>query len=108
MTFDFAFIVRFFLVALAVYRLAWMLAREDGPFNIFERVRCWLGKRAGAGKGLGWTIAELFNCVHCLGFWLAFLCAPTIIRPSAVTDIILLVLAIAGLQSYLARQNEDE
>jgi len=107
MTFDFAFIVRFFMAALAVYRLAWMFTREDGPFALFDKFRMWLGKHATEGKGLGWTLAELFNCPHCLGLWLAFLLSPAVLWPSKGIDIVLVILAVAGLQSFMTGRNDE-
>lgn len=107
MIFDLAFVVRFFLAALAVYRLAWMFTREDGPFAAFDRLRTQLGKRVGTGKGLGWTLAELFNCPHCIGLWLAILAAPAVLCPSRGTDIILVILAVAGAQSLMTGRSDE-
>jgi hypothetical protein len=113
MTLDAPFFTRFLLAALAVYRVAWIITREDGPFGVFEGFRLWLGKRAAAekdqhdGRSLSWTIAELFNCPHCLGVWLALLIFPAVVWPSITTDCILLVLAIAGLQSFLTGRGEE-
>jgi hypothetical protein len=100
---------RCLLVALSVYRLAWMFTKEDGPFNVFERVRCWLGKQAAQKqeRRLAWTLAELFNCPHCLGLWLAILAAPAILWPSRGTDIILVILAVAGLQSFMTGRSDE-
>jgi len=106
MIIDAAFVVRFFMAALAIYRLAWMFTREDGPFAIFDRFRIWLGKHATSNKGLGWTLAELFNCAHCLGLWLAILASPSILWPSRGMDIVLVILAIAGLQSFMTGRND--
>jgi Protein of unknown function (DUF1360). len=113
MTFDSAFVIRFLLAAFAVYRLAYMITLEDGPFGVFESVRLWFGKTAAnhepqhGGRSLDWTMAELFNCPHCIGVWLAILCAPAVIWPSIVTDIILIILALAGLQSYLTGRGDE-
>jgi len=106
MIIDAAFIVRFFMAALAIYRLAWMFTREDGPFAIFDRFRIWLGKHATSNKGLGWTLAELFNCPHCFGVWLAILFLPAILFPSQPVDAILIILAIAGLQSFMTGRSD--
>jgi len=107
MIFDTAFIVRFFLAALAIYRLAWMLTKEDGPFMLFDKFRKWLGKRVTKDMGLGWTLAELFNCPHCLGLWLAILLSPAILWPSRGMDIVLVILAVAGLQSFMTGRNDE-
>lgn len=103
------FIVRFLLAALALYRVAYF-TREDGPFSIFERVRLWLGKQAAksSSHGLSWTLAEVANCPHCVGVWLALIFAPAVIWPNSISDGIIIILALAGLQSYLTRRNEDE
>lgn len=110
MKLDAVFVIRFLLAALAVYRLAWMLTREDGPFGLFAKVRAILGRKASKAKhgGWAWTLAEVANCPHCLGIWLAILFAPAVIWPSVVTDVILLILALAGLHSYLTGRTEDE
>jgi hypothetical protein len=110
MTLGAAFVIRFILAALAVYRVA-MFTREDGPFNVFANVRAYLGRQVreiegGAVHNVNWTLAEISNCPHCIGVWLALLFAPAVIWPSFVTDVILLFLAIAGLQSYLTGREE--
>lgn len=53
---------RFLLAALATWRLAFLLTREDGPWRIFGRFRQSLG------TGL---LGGLFGCVKCLGMWVA-------------------------------------
>lgn len=56
--------------ALAVYRLAHMLALETGPLALFERGRAWASDR--------WRIAwvmEGVQCPLCLSFWLGLLAA---------------------------------
>lgn len=53
----------FVLAVLATYRLAHMIAREDGPFDIFARMREKVGQGNWFGRGLA--------CVLCLSFWLA-------------------------------------
>jgi hypothetical protein len=103
-----AFAIRFILAALAVYRLAYMIAMEDGPFALFSRFRMWLGRNA-ADKpehGIAWTLAELFNCAHCVGIWLAAIAA-LIFFPIKGFDFILIWLALAGLQSYLTGRGEE-
>lgn len=111
MTLDISFLLRFILATLAVYRVA-MFTREDGPFYLFSSFRELLGKRAAKDKfkgrrwGITWMLAELTNCPHCAGVWLSFLVLPSVIWPSAVTDGILICIAIAGLQSFLTGRGE--
>jgi hypothetical protein len=47
---------------LATWRLAHLLAREDGPFDVVVRLRVWAGDRA---------LGRLMDCPHCLGLWIA-------------------------------------
>ena len=53
----------FVLAVLATYRVAHMIAREDGPFDAFAWVREKLGQESWYGRGM--------NCVLCISFWLA-------------------------------------
>ena len=54
--------VRFMLSALAVYRVSFLVAREDGPWDLFRRLRL-AAKDTGAGR--------LVACVTCLSIWVA-------------------------------------
>ncbi len=58
--------------ALAVYRAAYALAREDGPFDLFSWWREFLGQRNWIGRG--------FHCPMCLSFWGALLAALLLVR----------------------------
>ena len=53
---------RFVLAALAVWRLAFLVAREEGPWRVVARVR------AAVGRG---PLAGGLSCVKCVGLWLA-------------------------------------
>jgi hypothetical protein len=53
----------FVLAVLATYRIAHMIAREDGPFDVFARLRGAVGQEHWYGRGL--------HCVLCLSFWIA-------------------------------------
>jgi hypothetical protein len=54
--------LRFLLAALATWRLAFLLAREDGPWRIFARLRQRLEGRFGG---------ESVACVKCIGMWIS-------------------------------------
>jgi hypothetical protein len=58
--------VRFALSALAVYRVAFLVAREDGPWDIFRRLRI-SAKDSLAGR--------LVTCFNCLSVWISLPCA---------------------------------
>jgi hypothetical protein len=111
MKFDTAFVVRFLLAALAVYRVA-MFAHpdEDGAFAIFHRIRVWTGKLASTRPegGWAWTLAGIANCPHCAGVWFAIIFAPAVIWHTVYTDVIILVLALAGLQSFMTGRSNVE
>ena len=54
----------FLIAALAVYRVARMMALEDGPFEMFAELRGMVF----AKFGNGW-VNDGFNCPLCLSFW---------------------------------------
>ena len=62
MVFDGGGFFRFLIAALATWRLAFLLARERGPWGIFVRLRH--SARAGIAGGL-------LKCVKCVGIWVA-------------------------------------
>lgn len=53
---------RFAVAVLATWRVAHLVAREDGPFDLIVRVRA----RAGAGP-----LGRLMDCPYCLSLWIA-------------------------------------
>lgn len=53
----------FFICSLVVWRLAHLLSKEDGPFNIIYTIR----KKAGAG-----FFGSLLDCFYCTSVWIAF------------------------------------
>ena len=77
--------MRWLLSILAVYRGAWLLAMERGPFDLAMRLRSIIADRYGDQHWL----AEGFNCPLCISFWLAFLVR---FAPSWIGD----ALGIAG------------
>jgi len=87
------------LAALAVYRLARLIALEEGPFGVFTAVRGALDsdQRTWVGRGI--------NCPFCIGFWLAW-GAALWIAPIGV-EWAIVSLAVAGLQTWL-QSNEGE
>lgn len=74
----------FLLSALATWRLAHMLVREDGPWSVFARVRYAVGIRkvvVSVDSGMeavtttSNTVAEGLTCVWCVSVWTAVLFA---------------------------------
>ena len=56
---DGRFIWCFTLCALAIWRVAHLVARENGPWNLIVRLRC------GLGSG---PLGRLMDCFSCLSF----------------------------------------
>ena len=57
----------FIVLTLAVYRVAHLITREDGPLDLFAKLRGWLDphQQTWIGRGL--------NCILCVSFWLGLL-----------------------------------
>lgn len=95
-------IVRWLLAALSCYRLAQLVALDDGPGDVLLHLR----ERAGAyqygsdGRPAR-SIGRLVACPFCLGMWAALPCAALALWPSAVGDAILAVFGIAGAQAAI-------
>lgn len=73
------------IVGLAAWRLAWMLVKEDGPAEMFKRLRTRT------------SLWGLLKCVHCLSFWLAIV--GFLIYPYAPN--VVQIAAIAGVASVI-------
>jgi hypothetical protein len=82
----------FAIGALATWRVAHLVAREDGPADIVFRLRL------AAGQGL---LAQAMDCFHCVALWAA---APLalIVADSAATWLVAW-LALAGVASLAER-----
>lgn len=112
--FDFAFCVKFALVALAVFRVAQMLVFDDGPADLFLRLRVWTGRYdrdedgnpyAGVGR-LRSGFGAMLECPYCVGVWLAFagMCVLLFVDGMGLGVLVwafVLVLALAGAQGAL-------
>ena len=94
------------ILAFAVFRVSWMFAREDGPFGVFavvrEKMRMGITNREPGKFGdFNWTLSELLNCPLCLGIWISVLALIAVTIPGIALRIIILLLAISGMQSFL-------
>lgn len=81
-----------FLVAiLAAYRLAHMIAREEGPFSVFANIRGRLDPNQATWLGRG------ISCAACVSVWTSLLMVLAILYlPAAVMIPIAFWLAVAG------------
>jgi hypothetical protein len=83
---------RFVLGALATWRVAHLLAREDGPWDIVARLRAAIGE-GGLGRAL--------DCFHCLSLWVAAPVAFAVASDPA--GWVLAWLALSGAASIIER-----
>lgn len=89
----------FLMLALATWRVAVFLVREDGPFQIARRIRERAGIRHDEDTGEPniipeTTLAQALSCVWCTSFWTAIIL--TSLWLSAWGAVVVLVLAMAG------------
>lgn len=81
----------FLLSVLAVYRVAHMVAAEEGPWRVFERLR--------DAAGEGW-VGHGVRCVLCMSFWLSVIPALGVAEYGAlwhtIGSVMLYTLGIAG------------
>ena len=54
------------VVSLAAYRLAVLFVRDEGPIEIFQRLRRWAGVYRVDKRP---ELARLLSCVSCTGIW---------------------------------------
>jgi hypothetical protein len=83
---------RFVLGALATWRVAHLLAEEDGPADLVVRLRTRLGSR---------PLGELMDCFYCLSVWVAAPASLTVARRRR--DLPLAWLALSGAACLLER-----
>ncbi len=86
----------FLLTLLAIYRLAYLVAIERGPFDLAQRLRTAVYQRYGAAS---WQFAGV-TCPLCISFWFAFLVR---VAPAWLIEI----LGLAGGVLVLHRWLED-
>ncbi len=53
----------FGIAVLAVYRISYFIALEDGPFDWSSKFRNKIGQKTWVGRG--------FHCVLCISFWVS-------------------------------------
>jgi hypothetical protein len=84
------------LASLATWRLTHLFAKEDGPADMFFRLRRWVGNG---------FFGQVLDCFYCLSLWVA---APiAIVLSSTLIDFILLWLALSGAACLLERSGQE-
>lgn len=86
---------RFILAVLATWRVAHLVAFEDGPGEVLALVR----RRAPAGIG------RMLDCIYCLSLWVSAPAALWITRDPV--DWFVTTLAISGAACVLERLGEE-
>ena len=81
--FEYETLMRLIFAVLTIYRLARMIASDDGPLFLFKRLRYWAKDRAyyealTTGQVIDdrhfskWhNLAEGLSCPYCIGVWLS-------------------------------------
>ncbi len=98
--------LRFILAAFTAYRLAQLVAIDDGPRDVFLRFRTWAGAyEYGADGRPASDLGRWAACPFCVGVWAGALCAVFVWLG---WDIVLLPLGIAGAQAWLQGRRDDQ
>lgn len=89
----------FVLAVLVCFRLAQLIALDDGPLDVCFRFRVWSATKNA-------QLSKLVSCPYCIGFWFAFaltftLTCPDLPIPIYARDLVLNGIAIAGGQAFL-------
>jgi hypothetical protein len=95
-------IVRVVVGVFACYRLTQLITIDDGPLNIFVWLRTAAGvyDRGSTGRPQR-MLGKLYGCPWCIGVWVALAITYFVLNSFLVSDLFLLILAIAGGQAYL-------
>lgn len=89
----------FVLLFLMVYRLARLIAIDDGPADVILKFRDKLGGYDYGPNGQPQTsLGRGITCTYCVGFWIALFVA---IAAYPWPEFIVYWLALAGAQSFL-------
>ena len=92
----------FILLTLATFRISHMVAMEEGPWHLFERLHLLLGAKVDI-TGQHWTagnnvLAKLMSCPLCLSVWVGLVLAVVFVRGS-ILDVLLVAVAASGASS---------
>lgn len=94
----------FVLASFACFRIAELIAVDDGPGDVLLWIRAKLGAYDLGEDGRPETsIARAVICPYCIGIWLAFFLAFAVMPAPIDWRLLLWWLAIAGGQALLQR-----
>jgi len=96
--------LRLILAVFTCYRLARMVAKDDGPGFLFESLRLWAQDKADKEKsnlGKWHSLAEGLGCPYCAGVWLSLPLFAMLVWPTYYGDLFLLLVSLSGMQAFL-------
>lgn len=86
----------------ACYRLTQLITIDDGPFDMLKGLRIAAGVYDRGPKGKPKRmLGKLYGCPWCMGVWIAVVITYFVVNSFFITDLLILILAIAGGQAYL-------
>ena len=95
-------VVRVIVGVFACYRLTQLITIDDGPLEVFKWLRVMAGVYDRGPKGHPQRmLGKLYGCPWCIGVWVALVITYFVLNSFIVSDILMLILAIAGGQAYL-------
>lgn len=98
------FLIRLVLAIFTCYRLARLVAKDDGPMFLFEHIRQWVKAKADEESynlGKWHSLSEGLECPYCLGVWFSIPLLLFVIYPMTITDLFMLLMTISGVQAWL-------
>lgn len=94
--------LRIILASFTVFRIGQFIVQDDGPFDVLYILRDKLGVYDLDEAGIANTGAgRLLQCFHCVAKWVAIPIGLAVIYPTNWSDIILVILGLAGIASAL-------
>jgi len=93
------------ILGLATWRLSSLLVNEDGPWEIFARMRTMVGIRYNE-QSLPYAttaLSELFTCVFCMSVWMGFLLTAVYWLSSKWTILIMSPFALSAIAVIIER-----
>jgi hypothetical protein len=95
-------VVEVAVYVLAVWRVAFMLVYDQGPFLVFLRVRELFGVvHDEADEPISWPRGSLFACLGCMAVWVAIGLLPLFLLDWG--RIVLIAFAVAGAAKLVQR-----
>ena len=92
---------RLILAGFSTYRLAQLIAWDDGPDKIFYNLSTATKEQSDIHGGRWENLDMLVNCPYCLGIWFAVFTLLLVNNPTKAGDFILGWFGIAGMQAFM-------